>query len=485
MTSVADRVSPKGPKPRHPWGLLLRLARLFWSLDIAEKFLIAGGAVLSCAMAGMGVWSSVVVSDTALRSAAIASSTFMDLVIEPNVQQLYQEDILTEAAQDQLDRALREAPLDNRIVSVKIWRLDGTVLYSTHRAIVGRQFASEHVARAAAGEVFASYDRLDEDHDEAAFERATGLHIIEVYAPLHHYSTGKVIAVGEYYENAQWFEDQLDRSRLLTWAVVGLTTLVTLGALFLIVRSGSATIARQRHELRDRVHQAETMAHQNDQLRLAAEKDRHDAVEANEQLLSNLGSDLHDGPIQLLSVVALKMSMFRRSIARLGEVGDPALDTLRMEEITSDALDELRNLSLGLILPDIENMPIPEALLLAVERHRDVTGAVVATHITGQDLKIPRDATTCAYRVVQESLNNANRHAHGSPVAVTVTASDTTLRISVADSGPGIALVEGESSRERLGLTGLRNRVRASRGTIEIVSAAGQGTEVIVELPLG
>jgi hypothetical protein len=98
------------------WGPIAWLANLFQGLGLSAQFLIAAGAVLSVAMGGMAVWSATIVSETALKSAAIASSTFMDLVIEPNVQTMLTNDTLSIAAQDQLDRALKEAPLDNRIV---------------------------------------------------------------------------------------------------------------------------------------------------------------------------------------------------------------------------------------------------------------------------------------------------------------------------------------------------------------------------------
>ncbi|WP_299733343.1 ATP-binding protein [Devosia sp.] len=461
------------------------MATLFQNLGLSAQFLIAAGAVLSVAMGGMAVWSAVIVSETALKSAAIASSTFMDLVIEPNVQSLLTSDTLSVAAQDQLDRALEEAPLDNRIISVKIWGLDGTIVYSTHRDIVGQKFETDEIARAAAGEIVASYDVMDEDDDEARFERETGLHVIEVYAPLHHYGTGKIVAIGEYYENAQWFEEQRDRSRELTWLVVGGTTLLTLGALFLIVKKGSRTIALQRAELRIRVREAEALALQNDQLRLAAEKDRHDAVDANEKLLSSLGSELHDGPIQLLSVVALRMSMFRRAIARFGQADDPSLDTERMEQIASEVLDNLRNISVGLILPEIDGLSLGAVIELAVVRHRQITGAQVVTHIADSDVEASRSTKICAYRVVQESLNNAHKHAGAGSVMVTSAVTNESVRIAIADEGHGITPTEITPSYHRLGLNGLRNRVHALKGTIEIVSpAVGQGTLVIVELPL-
>jgi len=467
-----------------PWGPIAWLARRFQALGLSAQFLITAGAVLSVAMGGMAAWSAFIVSETALRSAAIASSTFMDLVIEPNVQSLISGGTLSLEAQDQLDLALKEAPLDNRIISVKIWALDGTVLYSTHRDIVGQKFQTDDLARAVAGEIVASYDVLDGREGEAGYERATGLHVIEIYAPLHHHETGKIVAVGEYYENAQWFEDQRDRSRALTWFFVGGTMLLTLGALFLIVKRGSRTIAMQRAELRQRVREAEGLALQNNQLRLEAENDRHDAVDANETLLSSLGSELHDGPIQLLSVVALRMSMLRRSVARLGRGEDPSLDTERVEQITGEVLDNLRQISVGLILPEIDGLSLAQVIELAVVRHHRITGVEVATDIEETSLATSRATKTCAYRVVQESLTNAHKHAGTATVEVTSRLEDNLIRIVIADDGHGLAGTDTPPGYQRLGLNGLRNRVQALKGTIEIVSELGRGTRVTVVLPL-
>lgn len=482
-TTVTPPLSPNGPKSDRRSGLAL-LRRRFLTLDISQQFLLVGGVVLSCAMMIMGTWSEMIVSETALKSTAIASSTFMDLVVEPHVQVMQSTDSLSLAQQDQLDTALAEAPLDNRIVSVKIWNLDGTVVYSTHRDIVGQTFASEDVARAITGEVSVSYDALDETNNEAAFERSTGQHIIEIYAPLHDHATGEVVAVGEYYQNALWFEEQSERSKGLTWLVAGGITLLTLGALFSIVRAASRTIASQRTELRRRVQEAEALARQNDELRQDAEQDRHNAVNANETLLSSLGSELHDGPIQLLSVIALNMSMLRRSITRLGQEGDPALDTERTEVITAEALNHLRNISVGLILPEIENMPLHAVIALAVVRHREVTGAEVVARIEETNIEVSLSIRTCAYRVVQESLNNAHNHARGANVTVTSSFADSTFVIVIEDNGTGMDPSEQPvETRPHLGLNGLRNRVKAVKGRIEFLFQPGKGTKVIVELP--
>jgi signal transduction histidine kinase len=92
------------------------------------------------------------------------------------------------------------------------------------------------------------------------------------------------------------------------------------------------------------------MAAQNNQLRLEADKARLHASEANEQLLGRIGSDLHDGPVQLLSLATLRLS-----------AGAPDLkleDHPEILAIIREALSELRNISTGLSLPEIRAMTL-------------------------------------------------------------------------------------------------------------------------------
>jgi signal transduction histidine kinase len=434
-------------------------------------------------MIALGSWNNAEISSSTLKSSAVSSSVFMELFLEPNVQELTTRKDLSPEAIQQLDNVLLDTPLGSRLISVKIWQPDGTVLYSTNRELVGQTFPSPDVRRAARGEVVAQYNQLDEF--DGAFERATGLPLVEVYAPLREQGTERVIAVGEYYEHAPWFGEELARSRLSTWVMVGIVALLTLGVLFLIVMRGSSTIAGQKKELRQRMVQAENMAAQNHELRIAADAARLDASEANEQLLASIGSELHDGPIQLLSVVSLKLAVLRRSIARLNRATDPALDTVRMEEITSDALEDLRNLSVGLILPEIDRVSLRAALELAISRHREATGAEVAADVTNSDASVSHALKTCAYRVVQEGLSNSYKHGNATAVAtVSAVAREGTLRIVIADNGPGIAPAKVVGGRQKLGLTSLRNRIGALKGTIRIDSVPGRGTTITAELPL-
>ncbi len=344
--------------------------------------------------------------------------------------------------------------------------------------LIGRNFVSADVARAAGGEVIAEFD--DMTSGESAHEQKLGLSTIEVYAPLHRNTTGEVIAVGEIYENAEILDAQLQFSVMRTWIVVCFTTLVMLTVLYLIVRRGSRLISRQRAELQARFRDSQQLAATNEELRLKAERARLDANAANEELIGRIGLDLHDGPIQILSLLMLRLGRLGRG----GPIEETAARTAAIEELTAGVIHELRVLSAGLVLPEIGDLAVGEAIRLAAQRHENLTGTRVDVefgdlpeHVTGA-LKI------CIYRIVQESLNNAFKHAGGAGQRVEAELRGANIGLRISDSG-GLAATQRSPAADgsKIGLRGIQSRVETFGGTVVIRSLA-DGTVVDVELPI-
>ena len=94
---------------------------------------------------------------------------------------------------------------------------------------------------------------------------------------------------------------------------------------------------------------------------------------------------------------------------------------------------------------------------------------------------MPPDIETIAYRIAQEALHNAVKHADARTVAVDARLHAGTFRLSVADDGCGIA----ESHPHGYGIVGMRERAALASGHVEVTRGAGGGTRVRLELPLG
>jgi signal transduction histidine kinase len=99
---------------------------------------------------------------------------------------------------------------------------------------------------------------------------------------------------------------------------------------------------------------------------------------------------------------------------------------------------------------------------------------------------LPEDLETLAYRVVQEALSNAGKHAKAERISVSVDSNGPQLRIEVEDDGRGF---DNAKAREflkmgRVGLASMRERVELASGTFVVRSTPGRGTTIVATLPL-
>lgn len=452
--------------------------------SISAQFLMVAALVLCLTMAVLGTWVNQQIQHSVLVTSGTQASEFMRGFIEPLVQNLDQQDGLDAAGVEALDRLFAETPLGGTIVSIKIWSLEGEVLYATTTDLIGERFESSDVARAATGKVVAEYE--DMVSAESAYEQTLPMHLIEVYAPIFRSGTREIVAVGEIYENANALAAELRQSQQTTWLVVAATTLFMIGILYLIVRRGAFTIARQRAQLSERYLQARDLAEQNASLRVIADRSRLQASEANEQFLARIGSDIHDGPIQSLALSTLRLSAALRALKKgNAEAPSPGDQIENAVQITQDALAELRNISTGLSLPELIGLDLGSTVGLAVQRHQQLTGDSVTIAGPLPRIKVSEALKICAYRIVQEGLTNATKHAPGADKQVRCAVNESEIMIEVLDEGPGISGGGNDDPGYHLGLAGIRSRVKALSGSVEIVSRSGQGTLVVARLPLG
>jgi hypothetical protein len=371
---------------------------------------------------------------------------------------------------------------------VKLWfrneSTEPTIIYSSMaKHTVGEQHASRNVETAWTGRPITEFKTLDSS--ESRYEESLQLPLIEIYAPLFRSGTQQVLAVGEIYHVGSVLAQHLREAVILTWLVVCLTTLFMVVLLYLIVRRASILLREHKSDLDAKVEEAEEMAAQNHALRLAADRSRIDANEANEELLGRIGLDIHDGPIQFLTLVRFKMDEIAHSLLEQSRSANFAANDLQeLADKLSSVIDELRDLSVGLVLPELDALSLRQTVKLAVERHEHLTGMRVRLKLDKFNEKVPSPMKTCIYRVVQESLSNSFKHAGGRGLQVSATSSDRVLKLEIIDEGhPGKAN-SFSSEGSRLGQRGIRNRVAAFNGTVVIQRHLAHGTRVSITIPI-
>jgi signal transduction histidine kinase len=203
---------------------------------------------------------------------------------------------------------------------------------------------------------------------------------------------------------------------------------------------------------------------------LAASRAR--IVQSADQTRRRIERDLHDGVQQRLVSLELELRATQAAVpTQLPELG---AQLARVAEGLGEALEELRELSHG-IHPAILSEGGLGPALRALTR-RSAVPVELDVHL---ETRLPAPVEVAAYYVVAEALTNAAKHAHAAAARVDVRAADDRLRLSVGDDGVG-----GADPARGSGLVGLSDRVQALGGTITVHSPTGQGTRLLVDLPV-
>jgi signal transduction histidine kinase len=428
-------------------------------------------AIIVLCMLALGVQLNAHVRARALDEFGKTDDYNSDVILAPLLQSA--EAPLSQSQIAALDAALAAPPISRNLVAAKIWALDGTIIYATDRELIGQVVLSPEVERARRGTVTAQFD---EPADSDGAHQAHATPRVEVYAPVR--IDGRIAFVSEFYHDGAALAAQLRATAIWVWSAIGVATGLMLFLLFLIGWRGRAVILAQQAEIRRRLRTAERLARRNLHLKHEAEVARSDAIRTNQSFLSSLGSHLHDGPVQLLTLLILQLS------SRAPGGDRQASDDQVQVELAQSVLGELRGLAHGLVLPELEDLDTRATIALAVERHSAFTGTEVAVTISEDFPERLDDAIkVCLYRIVQEGLNNAFKHAGGEGQRVSARTSGQRLVLEIVNMQAEAAPSPSATPQGGLGLLGLRRQVKAVSGTIEMSRMPQGETKVIATLP--
>jgi PAS domain S-box-containing protein len=204
-------------------------------------------------------------------------------------------------------------------------------------------------------------------------------------------------------------------------------------------------------------------------------------LEIQEDERRSISRELHDDVGQ--SLLALRMGLHR--LVGHSDGRDSALLAHCIE--VSDAVQEkLRELSVQLTPPQLEQLGVQDALRWLVSRQRAMTGLAIACEFGPEPGRLPAEVESACYRICQEALNNATRHGQAKNITVALAADPTALVLAIRDDGIGFDELPG---RERallsgsLGLISMEERARFAGGRLELQTGPGAGTCVRAIFP--
>ena len=119
--------------------------RLWENLSLSKKYLFAGGIVMLLAMLFIGNWVSKRIEDAVVQTSAATVALYMESFIAPLSQELASSDQLSDEVRMELSKIFNGTPVGERVVSMKIWKENGQVIYASDEDIVGKIFTPSEV----------------------------------------------------------------------------------------------------------------------------------------------------------------------------------------------------------------------------------------------------------------------------------------------------------------------------------------------------
>ena len=231
---------------------------------------------------------------------------------------------------------------------------------------------------------------------------------------------------------------------------------------------------------------AATIREKTDQAeRLAAQ-----VIMAQEEERRRVARELHDEAGQALTAVIIGLE---RGLASMPEVYatdlpiQPRQLISNLRDLAAQTLDEVRKLALELRPSVLDDLGLVAALRQYVRSTEERSGLAAQLTIIGWDEgdpRLPAEVETALFRIAQEALTNAIRHARATSVQVRLRSAVGAVTLEVRDDGVGIAGMPAHEAGEHLGMFGMRERAKLLGGEFHAAPVSPRGTLIQVSIPL-
>lgn len=197
-------------------------------------------------------------------------------------------------------------------------------------------------------------------------------------------------------------------------------------------------------------------------------------IEVQEETFQQIGKELHDNVGQLLSTSRMLIGLTER------ELENPPDTLLTANATLGQAINEIRSLAKSLDKEWLERFSFSENIQTMIERIN--AGRTIAVdYLQSVELPLRNDEQIILFRIVQEAIQNAVKHASPAHMRIAVEAEENNLRITVSDDGRGFDI---SAVTKSMGIANMQQRVQLLRGSIQFNSIPAGGTTVVIRLPV-
>ncbi|MFN2450963.1 MAG: sensor histidine kinase [Candidatus Dormibacteria bacterium] len=192
-----------------------------------------------------------------------------------------------------------------------------------------------------------------------------------------------------------------------------------------------------------------------------------------------IARDMHDGPAQSMANLVLQAEILERLMAK-----DPMLVSQELVDFKSgvrSVLDDTRRLIFDLRPMTLDDLGLVPTLRKFLKDFGDKTGITTHLRVTGEEGRLPGTFEPTLFRIIQEATNNVRKHAGAATVEVIVSFSPRAVVVVVRDDGTGFDVAATEArldATRNLGMISMRERADLEKGSLQIRSQVGKGTEI-------
>jgi signal transduction histidine kinase len=203
-------------------------------------------------------------------------------------------------------------------------------------------------------------------------------------------------------------------------------------------------------------------------------------ISAQDEERARVARELHDSTAQILTAVILQLG------AAAHESSSPPLDArlATLRELAAEALEEVRSLAHTMHPRVLDDLGLAAALEWLARQTAAQEQLDVKVSVQEDDQPIPEPLASVLYRVAQEALRNAARHAGARKVEILLHRRPGAASLEVSDDGRGFDVRRAEERRPGMGLFSMRERVALVNGRLVVTSAPGRGTRIVATVPL-
>ncbi|WP_267490879.1 sensor histidine kinase [Paenibacillus sp. GM2] len=206
---------------------------------------------------------------------------------------------------------------------------------------------------------------------------------------------------------------------------------------------------------------------------------------AQEEERKRISREIHDGPAQLLANLVLRTEIVERMLAKqeFKMVQDEIIDLKRQVRFS---LEEMRKVIFNLRPMALDDLGLIPAVRKYVHDFEERTKIRATFETKGKEQRMTSPMEAAIFRLIQEALTNAAKHACPTFVGVEITYQAQLVKIVVQDNGLGFRVDQLEQETKghtHFGLIGMRERVELLEGRMDIESAENMGTKIIIHIP--